>query len=72
MAASRRSPSGVLALLAVVALVVGVWLLDGRDRVTSTGVGADRTGSVGVVALADLPPEAADTVDLIDRGGPFP
>jgi ribonuclease T1 len=25
-----------------------------------------------VVLLAELPPEAAETVDLIDAGGPFP
>lgn len=25
-----------------------------------------------IVALSDLPPEAADTIRLIDRGGPFP
>lgn len=30
------------------------------------------TDGLAVVALADLPPEAADTVDRIDAGGPFP
>lgn len=30
------------------------------------------TGGLPVVSLADLPPEAAETVELIDAGGPFP
>lgn len=29
-------------------------------------------GGFPVVALADLPPEAAETVELIDAGGPYP
>ncbi|MEZ0581002.1 ribonuclease domain-containing protein [Nocardioides sp. MH1] len=34
----------------------------------------ERDGASGLpyVALADLPPEAAEVVDLIDAGGPFP
>ena len=32
----------------------------------------DAASGLQVVALADLPPEAAETVDLIDAGGPFP
>ena len=30
------------------------------------------TASYDVVPLGDLPPEATDTVELIDQGGPFP
>jgi ribonuclease T1 len=30
------------------------------------------TGEPGTVALAELPPEAAATLALIDAGGPFP
>jgi ribonuclease T1 len=33
--------------------------------------GADEAG-IRYVALEDLPPEAAETVELIDAGGPFP
>ncbi len=33
--------------------------------------GVDEDG-IAYVDLADLPPEAAETVDLIDAGGPFP
>ncbi len=82
MAATRRSSTGLVGLLLVVALVVAVWLLNGRDPGTSTGSTADPTPSssssssstsgLPVVALEDLPPEAADTVRLIDSGGPFP
>lgn len=32
----------------------------------------DETSGLPVVRLADLPPEAAETVALIDAGGPFP
>lgn len=32
----------------------------------------DPDSGLPYVALADLPPEAIDTVDLIDAGGPFP
>ncbi|MDO9454742.1 ribonuclease domain-containing protein [Nocardioides sp.] len=94
--------SGALALLLVLAVVIGVWLLNGRDPGTGTDPGtsggftseptqtvpptADATPSVAsadlpetdpdsglpVVALAVLPVEAADTVDLIDSDGPFP
>jgi ribonuclease T1 len=30
------------------------------------------TGGLPVVSLADLPPEAAETIALIDAGGPYP
>lgn len=34
--------------------------------------GTDPASGLPVVRLADLPPEAARTVELIDAGGPFP
>jgi ribonuclease T1 len=36
------------------------------------GEGTDPASGLPVVRLADLPPEAARTVRLIDAGGPFP
>lgn len=33
---------------------------------------ATRAGSLPIIAYDDLPPEAHDTIALIDRGGPFP
>ncbi len=83
MATKRRS-SGLVSLLVVVAVVLAVWLINGRDPGTPTGSTADPTPSASarggvdpgsglpLVALDDLPPEAADTVRLINRGGPFP
>ena len=35
-------------------------------------VSVDPGSGLRYVDLADLPPEASDTVDLIDAGGPFP
>jgi ribonuclease T1 len=87
----------MVAVLLVVAVAVGIWLLNGRDPGTATDPGEpadtgvistqavldEPTGSptsvsldpdsgLPYVDLADLPVEAADTVDLIDAGGPFP
>ncbi|TIC88921.1 ribonuclease [Nocardioides sp. GY 10113] len=36
------------------------------------GQAVDPESGLPVVALADLPPEAAETLALIDAGGPFP
>lgn len=38
----------------------------------STDPSTDPDSGLPLVRLADLPPEAAATVELIDRGGPFP
>jgi ribonuclease T1 len=38
----------------------------------STTLGSEPETGLPTVELADLPPEAAQTVELIDRGGPFP
>jgi ribonuclease T1 len=39
---------------------------------SSSGAATDDVSGLPSVALADLPPEAADVVALIDQGGPFP
>ena len=80
-----RSSSGLLAVLLVVVLVVGVWLVNGRDPGTPTGLPPEPTSTPSSatatldpasglpwVELVDLPTEAGRTVGLIDRGGPFP
>jgi ribonuclease T1 len=41
------------------------------DDGTATS-GSDPASGLPLVQLADLPPEAADTVSLIDSGGPLP
>ena len=38
----------------------------------ATDAATDAASGLPVVLLADLPPEAAQTVELIDAGGPFP
>ena len=74
---SRPKVTSAVAMLLVVAVAVGVWLLSGRDPGTPTGADPDPPAASGVsglplVDLEDLPPEAVETVELIDAGGPFP
>lgn len=79
-----REPNttGLLAVFVVLAVVLGVWLINGRDPGSGSSIGPDRevigggaTDSVSglpFIDLAVLPPEAAETLDLIEAGGPFP
>lgn len=61
-----------LGLAAAAVLAVLFWWVQ-ADRDPLPDIGTDTfPGGLPVVALADLPPEAAQTVDLIDAGGPFP
>jgi ribonuclease T1 len=75
-------PTGALAMALVLALAIGIWLLNGRDPGTGTDSGsaptaigdvatADPDSGLPYVELADLPDQAATTIDLIERGGPF-
>lgn len=73
-------------LLLVAAVMLVVWLVtgggqgepepagDARSTPSSTDhvAGTDAASGLPVVRLAELPPEAARTVELIDAGGPFP
>jgi len=66
---STTQQRGDDALLAALLVLSAVWWAAstiGRDA----PVAAD--SDLGQVALADLPPEAAATLALIDAGGPFP
>ena len=57
-----------LGLVAAVVLAVLLWWVQGDgDPAPDTDPGA-----LPAVALADLPPEAGQTLDLIDAGGPYP
>jgi len=60
----------VLGLAAALVLAVLLWWMQGDGESAPEPAGGD--GGFRVVALADLPPEAARTVELIDAGGPFP
>ncbi len=58
---ARRNAAGALLSLLLIALALGCASAWPRDRARG-----------GEVALAQLPPEAAQTLALIKRGGPFP
>ena len=73
-------PTGALAVFLVLAVVVGIWLLNGRDPGTGTDPGPasdaqaaslDPDSGLPYVKVDDLPDEAVTTIGLIDRGGPF-
>ena len=61
-------------LLLVAAAMLVVWLVGGGGQgdPEPAGTGIDATSGLPVVRLADLPPEAERTVELIEAGGPFP
>ncbi|GAA4429802.1 ribonuclease domain-containing protein [Actinokineospora soli] len=60
-----------VALVALVVLVVGGWLV--RDLTAGQdSPPAPTTAGLPVTALSQLPAEAAETWELIQRGGPFP
>ncbi|GAA1202533.1 ribonuclease domain-containing protein [Prauserella alba] len=71
---SRRRIS--VALAGLILLALGGWLV---GELTGGGGASGGGGSLPgaesgleVVALADLPPEAEQTWELVERGGPFP
>lgn len=64
----RRGAAG---LLVAVLVAAALWWLQGPGPAPERAAQAGSDG-LAVVALAELPPEAADTVELIDAGGPFP
>ncbi len=69
-ASRRTSTRSWLGLAAAVVVAVLLWWVQGTgDPAPDT---ATDPGGLPVVALADLPPEAAQTLDLIDAGGPYP
>jgi ribonuclease T1 len=74
----RRSGSSLRSLLGLVVglLLAGLvwWGQGGPDGSTerATGPSTDPASGLPWVAPADLPPEARDTLRLIDRGGPYP
>ncbi len=58
-------------LVAAVVLAVPLWWVQGWVQGSDPDTGTD-PGGLRAVALADLPPEAGQTLDLIDAGGPYP
>lgn len=66
---ARRPLVALVALVAALAVGYAVRTLDGNGNGTSPRPTAT---SVAAVPLSQLPPQAATTVQLIERGGPFP
>ena len=82
MARLGKRGSSLSGILAVVVAIAGWWISQhssgtsaspehGSGSSYSSGSSASH-GALPTVALSSLPPEAADTVALIDKGGPFP
>mgnify|MGYP000045791928 FL=1 len=67
MRSRRTQLLAAAGVLIAVLIAVALWP---RAHQRPTGIGSDP--GVATCALADLPPEAADTVRLIHAGGPFP
>lgn len=65
---ARRPLVALVALVAALAVGYGVRTWDEH----STGGPSPTATSVAAVPLSQLPPQAARTVHLIERGGPFP
>ncbi|GAA1422376.1 hypothetical protein GCM10009601_23780 [Streptomyces thermospinosisporus] len=51
------------------AAILSALLVGGTVTATPAGAG---TTAVGDICSSDLPPQAHDTLDLIEQGGPFP
>ena len=64
-ATTRRQLVGTVVVVVLAALV---WYLQGGSAADQP----DQPGDVPTVAASELPPEAIDTLELIDAGGPFP
>ncbi len=66
---NKRALFGLVLAVLVLALMWWARSDTGTERTTSAS-GSD--SGLPVVQLSELPPEAAETVELIDAGGPFP
>jgi len=64
--------ASVLGLLMALALLLAACGGVTGSPSPAVGAGTDPDSGLPIVALADLPPEAAVTVGLITAGGPFP
>lgn len=71
---SKRTAQAVSAVVVALLVVATWWLQDrgGDDGSAASDRPSPSYTAIQDVDLADLPPEAAETVELIDAGGPFP
>lgn len=63
---------GSLVLVVILALVGACLNEGGSDGSTDSGAATDPVSGLPFVDLDQLPAEAAETVELIENGGPFP
>lgn len=63
---------GSLVLVVILALVGACLNEGGSDGSKDSGAATDPVSGLPFVDLDQLPPEAAETVELIENGGPFP
>jgi ribonuclease T1 len=80
----RRGGRSVVSAVAVLLVaLVALWISgglssagDGPGSPSGTSQQQDAhhsgQGTIGTIAYAALPPQARETIDLIDRGGPYP
>ena len=64
-----RAVASLLLLLATVACTVAPPM---APTTATSAIDLNAPSGMAIVALDDLPPEASDTLELIDAGGPFP
>jgi guanyl-specific ribonuclease Sa len=67
---SNVTPKALLPLLLATLTVLGLTTAANAAQVAQPACGD--TSSYDVVSLSSLPPQAADTEELIEQGGPFP
>lgn len=72
-----KDKRAILSLVAAVVVALVVWAGSGGATQESpadpaTEASGQVAGDIDLVAAADLPAEARDTLALIDSGGPFP
>ena len=80
----RGGPSGALAIVVVIGLALGIWLLAGRDPGSSTFSSVDDPGrsdarapddpvsGLPYMAPVDLPARVAEVLRDVDAGGELP
>jgi ribonuclease T1 len=68
----RRPLVALVALLVALAIGYAVRTLDTHDSGSPHPTSTNSARADSRVALSALPPQAADTIALIERGGPFP
>ena len=62
----------ILTMLVTALVVVALWWVQSAQSAQTGDPEADPDSGLPIIQVADLPPEAAETLSLIDAGGPYP